>query len=556
MTKPEPDLVFVPLGGVGEIGMNLALYGFGREGRRQWIAVDCGVAFGGEQLPGIDLVLPDIRFLEEERKNLLGIVLTHGHEDHVGAIVDLWPRLKAPVFATPFNAHLIAVRRLQEHGAPEINLNAVPVGGTITLGPFEIEFVPVAHSIPESHALAIHTPLGTVVHTGDWKMDANPVIGTGIDEARFRALGDAGVLAMIGDSTNAVRAGRSPSEADAGKTLAEIIAAAPHRVAVTTFASNVARMLSVARAAEAAGREVVLVGRAMERVAQVARELGYLEGVREFLSADAYGRLPRNKVVALVTGSQGESRAALARIALDEHPDIAMAPGDTVIFSTRAIPGNELAIGRIINALVRQGIEVVTDRTHLVHVSGHPRRDEIAELLDWVRPRILVPVHGEALHMHEHALIGKEKGVPEIVRCGNGDVVRLAPGKAAVVDEVPAARLYKDGKVLVQDAARTVPDRRKLSFAGVVFVAMALSEKGELAGDPHIDSIGLPETAADGRSMAAVLEDAVMDTFETLPRARRRDPQAVEESIVKAVRSISAEAWGKKPIVRVSIVEV
>ncbi|KAA5601124.1 ribonuclease J [Blastochloris sulfoviridis] len=556
MTKGEAELVFVPLGGVGEIGMNFALYGIGQGRKRQWLAVDCGVGFANDQLPGIDIILPDVRFIEEERKNLLGIVISHGHEDHIGALADLWPRLRAPVYTTPFTAQLITVRRLQEPGAPDIPIEVVPVGGHVSLGPFEVDFIPVAHSIPESHALAIGTPFGTVLHTGDWKMDPTPVVGSITDEARFRALGDAGVLAMVADSTNAVREGRSPSEADAGANLAKVIAEARGRVAVTTFASNVARMVSVAKAAEAAGREVVLVGRAMERVSMVARELGYLDGVREFRSVDTYGYLPRDKVVALITGSQGEPRAALSRIALDEHPDIALSPGDTVVFSARAIPGNEVGIGRIINALIRQGVEVITDRTHMIHVSGHPRRSEMADLLRWVRPRILLPVHGEALHMHEHAVLAEEVGVPEVVRCGNGDVVRLAPGPAEVVDEVPAARLYKDGKVLIEDASRTIADRRKLSFVGIVAVALALTDKGELAGDVRIESLGLPERTADGRTFDSIVDDAVLETFDTLPRARRRDPRAVEESILRGVRGTVAEAWGKKPIVRVMVVQV
>jgi ribonuclease J len=556
MTRGEADLVFVPLGGVGEIGMNFALYGIGHGKKRQWLAVDCGVAFANDLLPGIDLILPDPRFIEEERKNLLGIVITHGHEDHIGALAELWPRLQAPVYTTPFTAQLLTIRRLQEPGAPDIPIKVVPVGGRVTLGPFEVDFVPVAHSIPESHALAIKTPFGTVLHTGDWKIDPTPVAGGITDEARFRALGDAGVLAMVADSTNAVRGGRSPSEADAGANLAEVIAKAKGRVAVTTFASNVARMISVAKAAEAAGREVVLVGRAMERVALVARELGYLDGIRPFRTVDTYGYLPRDKVVALITGSQGESRAALARIALDEHPDIALSPGDTVIFSARAIPGNEIGIGRLINALVRQGVEVITDRTHLIHVSGHPRREEMADLLRWVRPKILLPVHGEALHMHEHAALAREVGVPEIVRCGDGDMVRLAPGPAEVIDEVPAARLYKDGKVLIEDASRTIADRRKLSFVGIVTVALALSDKGELAGDPRVESVGLPDRTQDGRSFDQIVDDAVIEVYESLPRARRRDPRAVEESITRGVRGTVAEAWGKKPIVRVMVVQV
>src|SRR5437660_11834613 len=348
------DFVFAPLGGAGEIGMNLAIYGFGDEHRRQWIAVDFGVAFADDALPGIDLIMPDIRFLVEERRNLLGLVLTHAHEDHFGALLDLWPRLKVPVYATPSTAALLAAKRQGEPGAPEVPVTIVPLGGRFSLGPFDIELVSVAHSIPESNGLIIRTKLGTVLHTGDWKIDPTPVIGPPTDEAQLRALGREGCLALIGDSTNAVREGRSPSETDVAKTLAELIMTAPGRVGVTTFASNVARIRAVAEAAAACEREVVLVGRAMERVAQVARETGYLDGIQDFRSAEVYGHLPPDKVLALCTGSQGEPRAALARIAHDDHPEVAFSRGDRVIFSSRAIPGNEKAVTRVINGLVAQ----------------------------------------------------------------------------------------------------------------------------------------------------------------------------------------------------------
>ncbi|MGH7248636.1 MAG: ribonuclease J, partial [Pseudomonadota bacterium] len=341
----QSELVFAPLGGVGEIGMNLSIYGVGDSRRRDWLVVDCGVSFAAEEhLPGVDLILPDIRYLIEERKNVVGLVLTHGHEDHMGALIDLWPRLNVPVYATPFTAALFEAKRASEPGAPKIPINLVPLHGRLTLGPFVIEFVSVAHSIPESNALAIRTPAGTVLHTGDWKIDSTPLVGSRTDAARLRALGDEGVLALIGDSTNAIREGRSPSEADVAKTLAELVRTAPGRVAVTTFASHVGRIRAVADAARAAEREVVVVGRAMERVVQVARETGYLDGVQDFRSAESYGYLAPDKVVALCTGSQGEPRAALARIAEAEHPEIALSRGDRVILSSRAIPGNEKAV--------------------------------------------------------------------------------------------------------------------------------------------------------------------------------------------------------------------
>jgi ribonuclease J len=550
------ELLFAPLGGVGEIGMNLALYGLGDGPKRQWLAVDLGVSFAGDDLPGVDLIMPDIAFLSAERRNLVGLVLTHAHEDHFGALLDLWPRLRVPVYATPFTASLFIAKRQSEPGAPDVPVNVVPLGGRFNLGPFDIELVSVSHSIPESNALIIRTPLGNLLHTGDWKLDPTPIIGPPTDEAKLRAFGDEGCLAMIGDSTNAVREGRSPSEADVAKTLRELIANAKGRIAVTTFASNVARMRAVAEAAAAAGREVVVVGRAMDRVSQVARECGYLEGINEFRSVEVYGHLPHDKVVALCTGSQGEPRAALARISEDQHPEVTFSKGDTVVFSSRTIPGNEKAVGRVINGLVRQGIEVITDRTHLVHVSGHPRRAEMEELYRWVRPRIAIPVHGEALHLSEHAKLARGVGVPEVVLCGDGDLVRLAPDPAGVIDEVPAARLYKDGALLISAEGRTVADRRRLSFSGIVVVAMALSDKGALLADPGIELIGIPEVNSDKRSMHEIAYEAALDTFESLPKSRRRDPQAVEEAVKRGVRAAIASNWQKKPICLVQVLVV
>jgi ribonuclease J len=553
---PAPtELLFAPLGGVGEIGMNLALYGLGEGTRRTWMAVDLGVSFAGEELPGIDLILPDISFLMEERRNLAGLVLTHAHEDHFGALLDLWPKLRCPVYATPFTAALFEAKRLGEPLAPEVPVKVLPLGSRFDVGPFNVEFVSVSHSIPESNALIIRTPLGNVLHTGDWKLDPTPIIGPPTDEAKLRALGDEGCLALIGDSTNAIRDGRSPSEMDVAKSLRELIAGATGRVAVTTFASNVARMRTVAEAAAAAGREIVVVGRAMARVEQVARETGYLDGIADFRTVEAYGYLPNNKVVALCTGSQGEPRAALARIAEDQHPEVTLSKGDMVIFSSRTIPGNEKAVGKIINGLVRQGIEVITDRTHLVHVSGHPRRAEMAELYAWVRPRIAIPVHGEALHLAEHAKLARAAGVGEVILCGDGDLLRLAPD-AGLIDEVPAARLYKDGALLISAETRTVADRRRLSFAGIAIVALVLSEKGEMLADPDVELIGIPEETAEKASMHGIAYDTVIETYDSLPKPRRRDPQAVEEAVKRAVRAAIASAWQKKPICLVQVITV
>jgi ribonuclease J len=556
MAGPSQDLVFAPLGGVGEIGMNLSIYGFGDERRRTWLAIDLGVSFASEEhLPGIDLILPDIRYLVAERKNLAGLVLTHAHEDHYGALIELWPRLKVPIYATPFTAALLEAKCAGEPGAPEIPVTIIPVGGRFTVGPFDVELVTMAHSIPESNALIIRTPAGAVLHTGDWKIDPTPILGDRTDEKKLRALGEEGCLALIGDSTNAVREGRSPSEADVGKTIAEIIKKARGRVAVTTFASNVGRLRSVADAAKAADREVVVIGRAMERVVQIARETGYFKGVQDFRPMDAYGYLPPNKVVALCTGSQGEPRAALSRIAEDQHPEVTFSQGDTVIYSARTIPGNEKAVGRVINLLIEQGIEVITDRTHLVHVSGHPRRAELEELIGWVKPKILIPVHGEALHLHEHAALARRCGVPEVLQCRNGDLMRLAP-KAGLIDEVPVGRLYKDGMLLVEADARTVADRKRLSFAGTVSVALAITDKGELVDDPSLDMIGIPERDRDGGSIHEAAYDAIIETIESLPRARKRDPDAVGEAVKRAVRAAIAQRWGKKPMCYVHVLDV
>src|SRR5262244_1182442 len=556
MAAPSDEFVFAPLGGVGEIGMNLSLYGLGREGARKWIAVDLGVAFAGDDLPGIDLIMPDVSFLEKERGNLVGLVLTHAHEDHFGAIMDLWPKLKCPIYATPFSAALFEAKCEAEREPPKIPVTVVPSGGRVDIGPFGVEFIPVAHSIPESHALAIHTEIGTVLHTGDWKIDPTPVIGLATDERRLRELGDAGVLALVGDSTNAIRDGRSPSETEVAKTIAELVKSAKGRVAVTTFASNVARVKAVADAARATGREVVVVGRAMQRVVQVARECGYLNGVQNFRGMDLYGHFPADKVLALCTGSQGEPRAALARIANNDHPTVTLNKGDRVIFSSRTIPGNEKAVGSIINGLITQGVEVITDRTHLVHVSGHPRRDELRDMIAWTRPKVLIPVHGEPLHLSEHAKLARAAGVPKVIGCRNGDLVRLGPGEVGIIDELPSGRLYKDGTILEDAKSRAVIERRRMGYAGCVFVAVAMTEKGELADDPEVDLVGVPEKNVAGEELDDIVFDVVVSTVESLPRARRRDPDALAESVRRAVRSALNEQWGKKPICLVHVLEV
>ncbi len=550
------ELVFLPLGGVGEIGMNLALYGYGPRDSRTWIAVDFGVAFAGPDLPGVDLIFPDIGYLEEERTNLAGILITHAHEDHFGALIDLWPRLRVPVYATAFTAGLLTAKLASEPGAEPIPITLVAAGSRFAVGPFAIEYVNVAHSIPEPNAVVIETPLGTVVHSGDWKLDDGPVVGYPTDAARLKALGAAGVLALVCDSTNAMRDGRSPSESEVARELVAIVAEAPGRVAFTTFASNVGRIRSVAAAAAAAGREVVVVGRAMRRVVDVATELGFLDGLPPFRDEDAFQHLPRQKVVALLTGSQGEPRAALARVVEDDHKTVALDRGDVVVFSSRAIPGNEVAINRIINGLTESGVRVITDRDRLVHVSGHPRRDELRELYAWLRPAVAIPVHGEPMHLAAHARLARELGVPAVLEIENGAVVRLAPAPPGKVDEIVAGRLYKDGTIVGGIDMVGVPERRRLAFSGHVGVALVMSGRGEVEQDPEVMLVGLPKLDRNGRPLAETVLAAVLGTVDSIPRPRRRDPELVREAVRRAVRAAVAEAWGKKPVCSIFVAVV
>ncbi|PWK69160.1 ribonuclease J [Aminobacter sp. AP02] len=554
MAKAEnAELVFVPLGGVGEIGMNFALYGFGPANAREWIIIDVGVTFPDAALPGVDLVLPDTRFIEEELKNLRGIIITHAHEDHYGALHDTWPKLKAPVWMTPFAAGLLEAKRQSEQGAPKIPVTVYRAGEKFSVGPFEIEAIAVSHSIPEPVSLAITTPAGTVIHTGDWKIDPAPAIGPMTDEARFRAYGDKGVLALICDSTNALREGDSPSEQQVGQGLREVIEQAKGRVAVTTFSSNVGRIRSIAEAARDAGRQVLVMGRSLKRVIDVSSELGYMDGLPEFVSEEDYGYIPRENLVVICTGSQGEPRAALAKLARDEMKLVALSPGDTVVFSSRTIPGNEKAILEIKNQLIDQGIKIIEDGDALVHVSGHPRRSELKRMYEWVRPRIGVPVHGEAAHLVGQGSLMSMSGIPEVAQIRDGDMLRLWPGAAEIIDQVPFGRVYKDGKLIGSDEAMGIRDRRKLSFAGHVAVNVVLDDKYELSGDPDLVAIGVAEVDAGGEALEELMLDAAIGAVDSIPRARRKDLDLVQEAVRRAVRGAANEAWGKKPLVTVFV---
>lgn len=542
------ELVFLPLGGVGEIGMNLGVYGYGSEENREWLIVDFGVSFAGPELPGVDLILPDIRFLENERHNIRGMVITHAHEDHFGAILDLWPKLKVPVYCTAFTAGLLETKRQTDFDSYEVPVNVFKAGDSFEIGSFNIEALAVAHSIPEPVSLAIKTKLGTVIHTGDWKIDPEPSLGAVTDEKRFRELGEQGVLALVCDSTNALRDGVSPTEHDVGKSLANIISEAEGRVAITTFSSNVGRILSIALAAKEAGRKVLLVGRSMKRSVAVAEELGYLEGLDPFVDEEEFGYIQRDKLVMILTGSQGEQRAALAKLSRDEMHTLSLAAGDTVIYSSRSIPGNEKAIIDTQNRLIDRGIRIITDHDALVHVSGHPRRNELLKMYDWVKPEILVPVHGEAMHLTAQTALGRQAGIKKVAEIRNGDMLRLAPGAPEVIDEAPVGRIYKDGLLIGNEDELGVNERRKLSHVGHVSIALLMDKQQELLEEPQLVCFGLPENDGNGLILDHEILDTIDKTIDSIPRNRRRDNDTVTEAVRRAVRAVVNEIWGKKPV--------
>ena len=547
------ELVFLPLGGVGEIGMNLGVYGFGPEGNRQWLMVDLGVSFAGPELPGVDLVMPDIRFLENERPNLLGLVVTHAHEDHFGAILDLWPKLKIPVYCTAFTAGLLETKRELDYSSYDVPVTLFKAGDQFELGPFAIEAIAVAHSIPEPVSLAMKTSLGTVIHTGDWKIDNEPSLGAPTDEKRFSELGDEGVLALVCDSTNSMREGVSPTEHDVLKSLTDIIANERGRVAITTFSSNVGRIISIARAAKEAGRQVLLVGRSIKRSVTVAEELGYLEGIDPFLNEEDYPYIPRDKIVMVLTGSQGEQRAALAKLSRDEMRSLALTAGDTVIYSSRSIPGNERSIIDTQNRLIDMGVKIITDHDALVHVSGHPRRSDLKKMYEWVRPKILVPVHGEALHLAAQTVLGRQAGIKTVAEIRNGDMLKLAPEPAEIIDEVPVGQIYKDGNLIGNEDEMGISERRKLSYVGHVAVSFLLDKHYNLVEIPEVVTFGLPETDDEGELFDDIISNTIETTIDSIPRARRKDDEVIHEAVRRSIRATINEKWGKKPVCTVFI---
>ena len=556
--QPDDELVFLPLGGSGEIGMNLNAYGFGPPDARKWIIVDLGVTFGREDTtPGVEIILPDPTYLEEERDNIIGIVLTHAHEDHIGAIGWLWPRFKAPVFATPFTAALVR-EKLKEHNLlDKVPLTEIPLKGHLKLGPFEIDFVTLTHSIPEPNGLAIRTPLGLVWHTGDWKIDPDPLIGETTDEAKVREMAEEGVLAMVCDSTNVMVEGTAGSEAEVRLKLTELIAGLKGRVAVTAFASNVARVETALMAAKATGRTPCLVGRSMHRIFAAAQNVGLLQDVPQTIDEEEAGSLDPEHVLYLCTGSQGEARAALSRIARGEHRNVSLRDGDTVIFSSRVIPGNEAAIHDMQNAFLEKGVELITADDHFVHVSGHPARDELRQMYQWARPKIAVPVHGEKRHIREHVKLAQEMQVPEQIAPNNGDLIRLAPGPVALIDEVPWGRLYVDGNVIIGSDDDALKDRKRLGAEGAVNVSLAVSGKNAILAGPTVNVRGL--SMDDDEDMDIALEElerTAKAAFTKLNSSERGDEEAVEANLMRAVRKSAERLWRKRPLVDVTVLRI
>ncbi|RMD62948.1 MAG: ribonuclease J [Alphaproteobacteria bacterium] len=531
--------------------MNLNLYG--HDGR--WLMVDLGVTFADAGLPGIDVLMPDPAFIEERRQDLVGLILTHAHEDHIGAVGYLWPRLRCPIYATPFTAAMVYPKLIEAGIEDEAEVIEVPMSGTFRVGPFDIQLITLTHSIPEPNALVIRTRAGSVLHTGDWKLDPDPLVGETYDEAALRALADESILAMVCDSTNALVDGDSGSEAEVRAVLMELVGRLENRVAVACFASNVARLETVAKVAEAHGRRLVLVGRSMLRVYQAARDTGYLQDLPPPVTEEHVDFLPRREVLLLCTGSQGEPRSALWRIANDEHPNVTLEEGDAAIFSSRIIPGNDVAIFNLQNRLVRKGVEVITDDQHFIHVSGHPAREELTQMYQWVRPQIAVPVHGEARHLAEHARLAAACQVPQQIVGENGTLIRLAPGPAGIVARVHAGRLALDGNRLLPLDSPIIRDRRRMSFNGAVVVTLVIGADLKFQGMPIITAQGLldPETEAD--KLAAIAE-GLRDALQPLSNASRRDDAAVKEAARLAVRRAFYRLLGRKPVTEVHLVRL
>lgn len=541
---PGNELLFLALGGSGEIGMNVNLYGC----QGKWVMVDLGLTFADPAYPGVELVLPDLSFIEERRDDLLGIVLTHGHEDHIGAIPYLAADLGVPLYATPFTAGLIRLKLEEEGLTQDVELNVIDNEGSFALGPFGFRYVPLAHSIPEGNALVIDTPHGRIFHTGDWKLDERPLLGQPSTPAELTAIGDEGVLALVCDSTNVFNPQASGSEGDVREGLMQTIKGAKGRVLVTTFASNAARVQTLGEVAAATGRKLCVAGRSLDRIIGMAKASGYLKDFPPTIDWEDAMALPRDEVMIIATGGQGEARAALARIAFDSHP-IKLSEGDLVVFSSKQIPGNEIAIGRIQNALATAGIVMVTDRQAEVHVSGHPGRPELEAMYRWIRPQILLPVHGERRHMAEQARLGLANGISHAPVQSNGDLLRLAPGAPQIIGREDTGRLVLDGDVILPADGATMNERRKLGLHGQISVAVALDRKGKLIGDPVLRTQGVPVE----EDKAAFLEEAAQEAAAAVPKGSQ-EQEALRERVRLAVRRTATRWTGKKPVVDVLLI--
>jgi ribonuclease J len=559
MAKSKQDeLVFLPLGGSNEIGMNFNCYGFGPADDRKWIIVDVGVTFGDQTTPGVDIIMPDPSFIETYADDILGIVLTHAHEDHIGAVGWLWPRLEAPVYATPFTAYLLREKLRDVDLIDEVDITEVPLGGKITLGPFEIELITLTHSIPEPNGLSIKTPLGTILHTGDWKIDPDPLLGGKTDMAAISRLGDEGVLAMVCDSTNVFVDGEAGSEAEVRIAMNKLISTLHGKVAVACFASNVARMDTAIRAAQANGRRVCLVGRSMHRMAAAARSVGFLNDIEPFVSDAEARHFPEDKILFLCTGSQGEARAALSRIADGTHPHVSLGQGDHVVFSSRVIPGNEVSIRNLQNKLADKGVRLYTERDHPgIHVSGHPCRDELKQMYHWARPQIAVPTHGERRHLLEHVNLAKDLQVPQAIAPRNGDMVRLAPGRAEIIDEVPSGRIFLDGGMLVPENGEALRERRHAAANGVIHVSIVLDGKGKIVSGPQVRGVGMP--GDEDYPLSEALDDlaeAAVAALNKLDKDARGEDEAVETAISRSLKKASQRIWERRPIVETTVLRI
>ena len=556
MAKSGQELVYCSLGGAGEIGMNLNLFGYGKPGEYKWIIVDIGVTFSDDNIPGIEVILPNPEFIANQRENLLGIVLTHAHEDHVGAIAHLWPMLECPIYATPFTAAIVREKFKELKINIGSHLKIIKLGGNVKLGAFDIDYVTLTHSILEPNGLAITTPEGVVLHTADWKIDDDPLIGDKTDVKKLSELGKKGVLAMVCDSTNIFNLGSSGSESLVRTGLLTVLEKMKNRIVITSFASNVARMETVFKVAEKIGRQVCLVGRSMNRIYQLARQCNYLQDIKNPVDVRDAKKIPKNKMVFLCTGSQGEQRAALARIANGTHPDLHLENGDNVIFSSRIIPGNEKRLFKIFNDFSKNNINVLSEENSMIHVSGHPAREDLKKMYNWVKPKILIPVHGEQRHMAEHINFAKEMGVKFPVKVNNGEIIRLAPGEPEVVDKVTWGRVYLDGKILIDNDSKVLKDRRNIAANGYMEITVLISKNGQLKNNPIITLKGIPLNEEDESEIEYDLEDIVMDTCKTFNLNNSKQEKNLIDTLKGNCRKLINDKSGKKPLVNINLVRL